>query len=308
MRINTRPLAVALAITGLITSLAGCAASGSGPSPSISSAMPSADGEPQLDPLSEYLQPNGPSIDGDLAKMEQIVATCMKEQGFEYTPSTIGMPDTSARGTALTPTREWTAEHGYGEVEAAFQAPGSKPDEDANTEYFASLSQAQQAAYSTALNGKDADNPDGLSWQDKGCQGKASHEVSPNAGTTPPPIYDDAQEFRNGLQHSPEVAAIDQDWAACMADAGYPDQTQRSLARNVGAASTYAAAHPDATSDDPGVVELKKDEIALALADWDCADTIDYDARLVKTLASLEKDYIAEHKAELEELKIWMNG
>lgn len=294
--------------------LAGGSASGTPTSASSPKPTSDASSEVTLDPLSQYLQVDMGDFDSQTEKYESIMKQCMEAQGFDYVVAKAPAAGTAGKGGGLTSPRKWVEEHGYGVVETTFQPADhlSDLDSDPNSTYVDGLSDAQRAAYDMARDGKVADggNPDDLDWQDKGCNGKASHEAYPQPDGTPPPILEDAQTFLGSLITDPKVTAIDAEWSTCMKDAGYPGQERRMGGKDVSfteKASTYGAAHPDATSEDPEVVKMKADKITQALADWDCADEMHYETRFFAALGDLEKDYIAQHKAELDEAKLWLN-
>ncbi|WP_337002861.1 MULTISPECIES: hypothetical protein [unclassified Microbacterium] len=320
MLLRSRTTLLAATALVLVAGLAGCSASGTtaGASPKPKSSHAAKSAEVTIDPLSEYVQVDGVGTDGMKAEMKkygELVKQCMEEQGFEYTVVEPATND-SGRGTNITPPRTWVEEHGYGVVETTFQSADNVSDNesDPNTIYTKSLSKAQQAAYDVAMNGKVSSgaNADEISWQDKGCNGKASHEAFPHSEGTRPAILDDALTYRNSLITDPKITAIDDEWSACMSKAGFPGQEQRMMRKAsedfTATATKYKSAHPDTTSEDPEVVKMKADEITQALADWDCADQMHYDQRFFDTLAELEKDYIADHKAELDEAKLWLNN
>lgn len=303
------------------TVLAGCAAEGSTsksteaaaaakPSPSAS-ATPA---EVKASPLGEFLNGDFDSTE-DFTKREEAIATCMTEQGFEYTVTTMNLPTQTNIGAnlarAISPPREQVAEHGLGFAELKIPETVPQPDVDANTKYVDTLSAAQKDAYYRALNGKGVDTDvSTLTWEDKGCTGKAMHDLGGSREGTRPAILDDVYAFRKAEMTDPKAVALEAEWAACMAKAGYPDETQRThigdgLLTEFG---TYAMEHPQATRDDPKFAEFLKKDIALGLADWDCTDAMDYGPKIRKIQDDLENQFIKDHKGELEEAKIWLWG
>ncbi|WP_337026571.1 hypothetical protein [Microbacterium sp. LB16] len=243
----------------------------------------------------------------------------MTEQGFTYIPT--GIPDTAAAGSGKAITREWVEEHGTGDVERQLEIAAKGGDDKAlDPSYVAyeNLSAAEKSAFDTALNGKFAEattpaEDDALTWKDRGCAGKAAHEVFPNYLKPQPPIIEDAQEFVASIARGPEITAINADYDKCMSDAGYTvtHEGQDSFVEpdhgsDSGTIAEYLKAHPNATADDPTVIAFKKAEVEQALADWDCREDVDFYKRYNATMAALEKDYIADHKGELEEAKLWL--
>lgn len=312
----SRSHTTALAITALvvIAGLAGCTATGMETTSDTSGPIPGSSAGVVLDPLSEYLDPEQTADDSRIKKSEQVIKECMEEQGFEYTmvePTSDG----NGEDQKTAPSREWVKQHGHGGVENTFRGVDASEQarvSDPNSAYVDGLPAAEADTYYAAMFGDpestfDSQTPDG---RDAGCVAKANHDVPLIAQGTVPPIVDETREFRNSLRSDPRIVAIDKEWATSMAQSGYPGRTQRldddggDLAKEV---TEYASAHPQATLDDPKVAKMHAAEIAWALADWDCADQMHYEKRIYATLADLEKDYIAEHKGELEEAKLWLS-
>ena len=317
---RSRTLVLAASALVLAAGLAGC--STAAPSSPSKSATPTSDASSDkvaLDPLQAYLMPDHPADAGLGEKYEQALKACMEEQGFEYTP----MPDSSESDTTyINPPRDWIAEHGRGLVEHDIGIDFSigDGDRDPNTAYLDSLSPAEKSAYDAAKYGKTASTDSqvdwkSLTWEERGCDGKAGHEVYPQLNKPRPAIIDDAQQFLTSLRTNPEVVALDDKVAACMNDAGYADAGRpRGGNESKGGVTGWTAdyfeyrnSHSPLKADDPEVIKFKKLEIAEALADWDCKDKTDYDKHQVALYTHLEKDYIAEHKSELEEAKLWLN-
>ena len=299
----TRSRIPAAAVTALLLTagLAGCASA----TPDASQVQT----RTTIDPLGDYLAVDWSDGDNGFRKKEEVISQCTKAQGFDYTMIEPTRTADGDQSDLSSPPREWTAQHGYGMVESAFPAAKDAAEPDANTAYVDTLSPAQQVAYNTAMVGKNDGREGGAdaSWEDKGCAGKADHEVVPDGGTQPP-IIAEASDYRNTLQSDPKFDAIISDWSDCMSSAGYPDDPHWGFGGPFDEKVTaFLEKHPDATPDDPAVVKLKAEEITHALADWDCADKVDFDGRYWSTLGDLEKDYIAEHKGELEEAKLWLN-
>ena len=87
-----------------------------------------------------------------------------------------------------------------------------------------------------------------------------------------------------------------------MADAGHPGldnhaQLQETLAEEWGA---FAWQHDGAQAEDPAVTTFTQREIALALADWDCHETLDLVARSNEITHEHHQQFIDRHRSELE--------
>ncbi|WP_337002859.1 MULTISPECIES: hypothetical protein [unclassified Microbacterium] len=284
----------ALAVAG---GLAGCQSS-----PASDSASTGLD----IDPLAVVSGYTGNS-DEVTKQQDQIITQCMQEQGFTYTPIDYTSDGTSAASSWLSPSRETVTEHGYGIVENYVDFAADKPAPDANTDYYNGLSPAEQTAYDTALLGDFATegSNERQSWEDQGCTGKAEHSIA-EAKLNPPAIIQQASDYRNTLGNDAKITAILNDWGTCMSDAGYPDEPRWGFGGTLDSkVGTFFADHPDAPATDPAVVKLKAEEVTVALADLDCAEKVDFDRRYVDTMTALEKDFVNDHKAELDEAHIW---
>lgn len=295
---RSTPLFVATALVALAAGLTGC--NSATPADSSSS--------PDIDPLATVSGYIGNS-DKVLQQREEITAQCMQEQGFTYTPIKYTSDGAGAGGATswLSPSRESVTEHGYGIVDGYVEFAANKPEPDANTLYRSGLSTAEQAAYDTALLGASADSGshDGQTWKDRGCTGKAEHAIA-QASLNPPAIIQEASDYRNTLGNDPKITALFADLSACMSDAGFPDEPHYGFGGAFDTkASDFFAEHPDASATDPAVVKLKSEEVTIALADLDCAKEVDFDRRYIDTMSDLEKDFVATHKSELDEARIW---
>ena len=308
----SRLLRVSAVATALIfaAGLAACSASTTG---KASATPDSADDTATLttDPLSEYIQPDLSDFDELMHKQDEMIQQCMQAEGFEYT--VVDVESTAIPGQRFAfdfvPERAWTEDHGYGIVETTILPPNyvSDLDSDPNYQYTQRLSPAQQKAYDAAMYGKSltsGKDPSELPVEETGCNGKAARAFSPDQKTKPA-ILDDADKFQASLASSPQITAIQEDWAKCFLDAGYPKDARATFEEEI---QKYRDDHPDATTEDPAVPGFRSEELAMALADLDCKDKVDYVQRTLRAMADLEKDYIAEHKGELEEAKLWMNS
>ena len=306
-------LRVSAVATALVfaAGLAACSASSPGKASSASASPASADATAlTTDPLSEYIHPDMSDFDEVLHKQDEMIQQCMQAEGFEYTVAdaeSTAVPD-NRFAFVFVPERAWTEDHGYGIVETTILPPDyvSDLDSDPNYQYQQGLSPAEQKAYDAAMYGNSltsGKDPSEVPVEETGCNGKAAHAFSPDQKTKPA-ILDDADKFQGSLASTPKVSAIKEDWAACFLDAGYPEDARETFETKI---QKYREDHPDATTDDAAVPGFRAEELAIALADLDCKDEVDYTQRTLRAMADLEKEYIAEHKGELEEAKLWLN-
>lgn len=275
---------------------------------------------PNVNPLDEYLgidnMPEGPS-EADVErgrKTEEYVTRCMTEQGFAHTPRP---PEYQSRRTTYSypEDRNWVATFGYTITtleEWTAQPEGSDPNET----MIAGFSEAQRIAFHDAV---------------KDCDSQAFDAFQP-----PAPKQDfDKSEFQSlsndidvvhkRAEQDTRVAQAAKKWAECMADAQYPGLADPKAAwSDISGQQSYLVAinNPpppqDPAQGTPGYVpfdpqafvsvlpqakskdELKKLEIGVALADFDCQRSTGYLDTVKRVRIELEQDFVNKHRAELE--------
>lgn len=275
-------------------------------------------------PLSEYYEKLFPEqsqeeMDAQLRESEAIVAACMQEAGFEYTPQD---PSTDGGGVAIETeeeygTEEYAAVHGYGITTYDPEAdPSTEEYVDPNADYLATMSESEMTAFYEALYGTQSTeeyDPDAeapvYDWTTAGCTGKAEHESAGGQLTADPAFaafQEDTQALYEKAQDSPETAALNTAWADCMADAGYADLgTPEDAMNDINERSM--ALHENLSESNPmpdeaAMDELKKVEVDTAVADFRCQEDVDYADRSQAIMAELEREYIDTHRAELDAL------
>ena len=298
-----------------------------------------------MGPLSAYFDKISGSQDeqgwNDLAKKsEDVVAACMREQGFEYTPSqSVAVASNESINGPQNGTEECAAQNGYGITTQmgpdASNAQRAAAAEwvDPNADYLATMSQTEQDAFEAALYGKPVEvSTDDLSetagsvsmeydWVTGGCQGKSQHEVyDQGAGAAySDPTFVSLQDEMNKVWESartdPKAAEIDAAWSSCMADAGYdfptPSDATGSIADKLrklypdgvdpGMPQAVTATTAPAVELDPAALAgLRAEEIKTAVADATCKKSVDYDNVLQRIQFAAEQAFVDAHKTELD--------
>lgn len=289
--------------------------------------------EEAMGPLSKMFMEAYGELDEDSmtqqqARMEQLVAECMAEQGWEYTPvdySQIdgGMVAIEEDGPEWG-TEEYAQELGYGiatwdTTEATAEPVPEGEDaewQDPNSEYVESLSETAQEEYYAALHGPQPSIEDMESgeWEydpaNAGCYGKASEEVFNPGGEDGQNVFEDPKfealiedisRIYEQAEDDPRIAELRSEWTACMAEAGYAGLASPDDARD-GIMTEYDAMWQDGEPGGPALEALQEKERAVALADFRCAKESDVDALMIEIQHELEQDFIDAHRAELEEL------
>ncbi|MGC3953870.1 MAG: hypothetical protein QM804_06395 [Propionicimonas sp.] len=320
---------------------AGCAPSGPTPSgPDGSTALPSAGNEPQLDyddgPLHPYqalirgggLPPNASEEEKrrhyvqQESKVEQLIAACMAEQGFEYVPSVREDEVIETDEDNWKPDdREWVSRYGYGLSDYPGRVPPNQEPKDAD-EPAQTMGEAEERAYQEAMFGPETDGEEAYDWRKHGCRGAAEHEVigyQAALDAESQPIVQAIENFYfEQLGSDPAFVPLDGEWAGCMTDHDYPGfkqqfDAQQSIEqlRNGYFPSDDDSDDPDprlkdprfATLDDPAYAAIAKQEVAVALADLDCREQTDYRQRRLRIQFDLEQRFIDDHQEELAAMK-----
>ena len=280
--------------------------------------------DPEKSPLSEYMSAFYGNQDQDYydeqnKKTEELVAECMNDDGWEYIPvdqTQFGSVDYDAEERN---TEKWVATYGYGvnltQAEQDEMYGTSEEFDDPNQEYVSSLSETENTAYYAALYGpgpsEEDMNDDGsyeYSWEDGGCYGKAQHEVTGDQAYDQDqfkPIFDAMGALYEDQSKDPRMKELDAKWASCMADAGFGKfKVKQDAAQSVyDQQNEFWEDNPTGEAPtDKQTKEWREAEIDVALADFKCGEKLDYTQKALAVQFELEKQFIKDHKAELDEL------
>ncbi|MBF0672094.1 MAG: hypothetical protein IR160_05860 [Salinibacterium sp.] len=310
------PTITAAAAVALACVLTGCSTGGAG------------GGELSIDdsPLNQYFSA-GYNSEGSAEdrkrmeerekKREELIASCMADEGFEYTPELASFEPADSDEDEIDPmSREYAEVYGYGVVTNPWSSEAEEPEEvNENQLYIDSLSESEATAYYEALYGAEDDNVDEYRWQDAGCLGSAQHELSgedPWESEQFAGLRDKLQGLYAELERSPELATLDREWANCMQEAGEPGfDTQMSAANSIydeinRIYEASAESDPEGLGDPNESAEMKalgEREIELALADYDCREETSYMEEALKLQFDLEAQFVDANKADLEAFK-----
>ena len=268
----------------------------------------------------------------DFAKEQELIAPCMKEQGFEYIPVTWMddpeldvEPDPSELDWG---TLEFAQQFGYGIVDSPWAdqpevRPEDKEPPDPNQPYVDSLSESARQAYQIALQG-DSENPNFDEARDGatpdptiiGCSTWAQDRVGSRQVTTDPEFAQlfeliDEEGFAT-RNNTPEVVALDKEWSACMAERGHVfanrDEPERYLIESA-QKELWSEVGDKEDPDDVHVPQDKLDgfqdkEIQTAVADYECAESINYSNRRTHIFFTVQQAFVDEHREELDALAL----
>jgi hypothetical protein len=246
--------------------------------------------------------------------MEEVIAACMRDAGFEYLP--VSTEDRMAGGLteaySLDP-KAFAERYGYGVTTLTFGADANT-FVDPNQEIRDGLSGEQREAYDRAMWGDvasgDADQEDPTALP-SGCQMQATTEVyqgTDDGFSQFDSLFDELGALYSQIGQDSRLAAAHRLWADCMAGAGYPDLTEPADAeksvfdRMSGIASSAEGSDLPA---DP-LADLREYELALAPADQACQQEHVAGPRGEVT-TELEERFIEEHREELESYREWLD-
>lgn len=273
-----------------VAALAGCGGGGGGATGAGGGPAAKVGGGAAAQDQAEFGLP-GAEIERRQIRVEDLIKTCMKSQGFDYVPvdpATLrAAMDSNSKPNGLSE-KDFRKQYGYG-IATLYEAQlkqAQASQGQPNQRIRSALAPAQQVAYDRTLYGANpsatfaaALDSEDLS-QIGGCTKKAVDQVFP------------AQEVRRLVRGSqdaigelalqdPRVVEATRAWSDCMRRAGFtyanPDEVETALkdrlAAVVGGASKPApvGATPAAPYDRAALAALQRDEVSVAVADYGCA-------------------------------------
>ncbi len=190
-------------------------------------------------------------------EVEQKVAACMAEEGFEYTPvDQSQFTETATNGEELPYfSDEWVAKYGFGITTQRFSqsmlndelvgyddsmvvSTESEAIEDPNSEYLESLSPAEQEAYYAALYGDQPEFDENATEEEMnkayenfvptGCQNTAWEDLNPSQNFYQE-FSDDLDDMYQRIEADPAVTKYRDEVTACVAEEGLVYTNQEDL-------------------------------------------------------------------------------
>lgn len=182
-------------------------------------------------------------------RQQELVATCMTNQGFEYVPAVVPIDGQDfvfdeeeyarERGFGISTSTGWLTD-GDGESGGSFTvASGSALEQwvDPNQAIVDALSESEREAYDNTLYGEITELEFGSDLSDSeseptdedlwggGCMGEAAKEVYGGADEAFRELESLFDELQQRVDSDPRVVEAGGNWTACMADRGYDFQT-----------------------------------------------------------------------------------
>lgn len=238
-------------------------------------------------------------------KVEALVATCMKKQGFDYVPMD---PSTVVVGlgrfvvTGLD-ADQFRTQYGYG-ITTTYDATapgGTVGGPNPNARIRDGLSAAEQKAYDKALDGGSNAGTfaDAVGQGDfgrlAGCNKSAAAEVFGGAGALDV-VQSVLDEVDKRVVADPQMIKAERQWADCLTAAGFTfstsDQIDASLRDRLQA--IVGTAPGNSGYDRAALRTLQQEELRTAETDWRCEVTYKVPVES-KVVAAVEKAYFEAH-------------
>lgn len=146
---------------------------------------------------------------------------------------------------------------------------------------------------------------------DTGCLGAAQEEiVGMDAGSSPlTAVYEDPQwaelvdqmdNLSTKLESDPRIQDLNTKWTDCMADAGHDFATSYDAQMSITQSLESAWGQNGIEPSDADMASIRDQEVALAVADYTCQDSIDFVAEQERVRFDLEQAFVDENTAELK--------
>lgn len=268
---------------------------------------------------------------------EEIIRTCMAEQGFEYTPIDPSVYANFDDGLGDLSEEEFVQQYGFG-ISTTFDEEverfgGEDTFVDPNEERLEAMTEGERMAYQRALYGDfpefdptvDESEREDFTFEPGGCQGEAFEQVFTGFAIFEE-FADEFEELENRIQADPRIVEITEKWRTCMSDNGFtafetPDDMYDEIFSRM--EPIYDAAFGGAffsggedetdieiTGDTPPtgpqlsrearaeLDELQAYEISVAVSDFECS--ADFADTYISVSAEYERQFIDENRDELE--------
>jgi len=273
------------------------------------------------------------ALDEQHIRREDLISKCMNDLGFEYVPFPNNRTHSFNDDVSWQPNDyEWISRYGYG---VALQPAGGPPglhtligtmpgQPNPNLRIQNALSEAELAAYFRALHGNLSEmEGSNLSFTEsfdyRGCTGWADRiiwEEQPSglvASNEFAPLFDAVDRMREEFATTETLA--EREWALCMANAGHPEFNRQHEPEEY-FWSIINATREESWADgwdwelgspnpynSPVLAAFHEREVSTALADFNCRQAVDFDARQNEHRLAMETQFVNDHRSELAALR-----
>jgi len=304
------------------------ATGGTGGTAVTPSAEPSKAALAPLDAFYATMFSDKDAVSAKAVQLEESIAACMADKGFEYKPVVHSAGGGTAAGKNTLDvqfgTKEFAEQYGYGETTSPYGDTAQEEPVDPNEASVNAMSEAEQKAYRAALHGTG--NPkEGYHWETAGCQGAAEHEALAATGLDEDQhaaLQSEETAMSKSIDSDPRVSDVNVTWAACMADAGYADlavvsdaegsiiDQASAIKQDVYSDVDESTLTPEKSAELEAAVKvqlatLTPVEIKTAVADFTCRDAVKYTQTYQDVTVEYQQKFMDDHKAEFD---AWMDS
>ncbi|MEJ7764059.1 MAG: hypothetical protein WKF86_01045 [Acidimicrobiales bacterium] len=238
-------------------------------------------------------------------KVEDLIRTCMKAKGFEYTPVDPAAQRAALTGSATISDEDFEKQFGYG-ITTLYEQRIKEAASGPNAEYRTSLDPAQRTAYDRTLYGKTV----GVTFASAvdtgefaklgGCTKEATEQAFGGAQTLST-LQTKLDELDERIVADARMVDANKEWVACMRAAGFtglkePDDVdtrlEDKLEEIVGPTPRAGVPTAPKSYDKAALADLQQEEVKLVGADLKCEE---------KHIEEVEKKVRAEYEKKFQE-------
>jgi hypothetical protein len=243
------------------------------------------------------------SLQARRLKVESLLATCMKKQGFEYVPldpSVVLVNNGRFVISGLTED-DFRKQYGYGLTTTYGTPAGTKAvaNPNPNAKIRDALSPSDQKVYDKALHGgsEDGSFANAIVQGDFGMLGGCNKSAAAEAfggGDALNVVSSTLEEIDKRVSADPQMVQAEKKWRECLNAAGFKFSTSDQIDEHLKSAlKAIVGSNPDnATVDRSALAALQQEELRTAEADWACEVKHKLPVE-PKVIAAVEKAYFA---------------
>ena len=243
-------------------------------------------------------------------KVESYIATCMKDQGFDYIAKQPSAGKPGAQGVSVPGLSddEFRKQYGYGISTLVGAVLPAQAVTDPNIKIRSALAKTQQTAYDTALFGSAANaDSGGGSFANAMAQGdltglggctKLSTEKAFGGSDVLKAVGSALDELDKRVASDPRLAKAQKDWSGCMNTAGFAFSTGDGIDGYISKKldTMKVAERSPVQYDAARLSALQAEEIKLAQTDFDCASKFLTPVETIVT-KEVEQKFVNENPA-----------
>jgi hypothetical protein len=254
-------------------------------------------------------------FDEQQRQVQALIVDCMAEQGFEYEPVDYGAASAVDPSYTDLDDEERARTIGYGFTQWVDEDPDDGGFVDPNNERIEAMDDATRDAYYAALYGdwpeptfdEDGEEVFDRTVEPGGCQNEAWQAVNGGQDDVFRELEDDFNDLWERIEADPRLVEAEAAWSACMAERGFEfsamneifdhlNQRMEEEVWNIEVEVDDEGMPTGPTYDEEGLEEVRAEEIAIATADYECAQETDRTEVQQEVQVEFEEAFIEEHR------------